>query len=76
MNKLTKQCLAFTLGFAAFIFVIGYAGSFEYADEVCYNMPEQAYEAIVKKLGSDASQKEIAAEYMENRTYYDNLKLW
>lgn len=76
MNRITKQCIAFTIGFIAFIFALGYAGSFEYADEVCYNMPEQVYEAIVKKLGEDASQKDIAAEYMENRNYYNNLKSW
>lgn len=74
MNRITKQCLAMAIGTAAFILLLGYAGSYEYAEEVCLSMPDIAYENIILKLGDGASNKEIAAEYMGNREYYDNLE--
>lgn len=70
INKLTKS----VLGVLGFIAVLGYAGSYEYAEQVCYTMPEEAYYTILDTLGDDASQKAIAEEYMSKKEYYDNLE--
>ena len=68
-----KTLVKTILGTIAFILVLGWAGSYEYADIVIQSMPEKAYDTIVSQLGSDASQKEIAEEYIERRDYYDHL---
>ena len=68
-----KTLVKAILGTTAFILVLGYAGSYEYAEIVIQSMPEKAYTTIVSNLGKDASQKEIAEEYMDRREYYDNL---
>ena len=74
MNRTSRICLQTIVGLIAFIAVIGYAGSYEYAEEVCYTMPDEAYQTIVEKLGDDASERAIAAEYMKHKKYYDTLK--
>lgn len=73
MNRISKQCIVFVTGLVAFVSVLGYAGSYEYAEQVVYTMPQEAYEAIVIRLGDEASCKEIAREYMDNKAYYDSL---
>lgn len=74
MNRTSRICLQTIVGLVAFIALLGYAGSYEYAEQICYTMSDEAYHIIVAKLGDDASQKEIAAEYMKNRTYYESIK--
>lgn len=73
MNRLTKQCLAFLLGMIAFLFVCGMVGRQDYAEQVVYTMPQEAYEQIVLKLGDGVSKWDIANEYQNNKQYYDNL---
>lgn len=73
MNRLTKQCLAFLLGMIAFLFVCGMIGRQDYAEQVVYTMPQEAYEQIVLKLGDGASKCDIADEYQNNKQYYDSL---
>ena len=72
MNRLTKQVLAFVVGIIIFLMLIGYAGSEDYAECVVYGMSQQAYEAVVEKIGS-SDNKEVAKEYMSNKEYYDSL---
>ena len=74
MNRLTKQCIVAGLAIAGFIGLMGFAGSYEYADEVVYNMPEEVYYTILDTLGDDCSNKAVAAEYMSKKEYYDNLQ--
>lgn len=71
MNQVTKQVLAAALGFMAFLFVLGIAGRYDYASEIVYNMPEEAYYTILDTLGDDATEIAIAEEYMDNKEYYD-----
>ena len=70
----TKEFIIALVAIFAFIGIIGYAGSYEWAEEVCYSMPEEAYYSILDTLGDDASQKDIAEEYMNKKEYYDNLE--
>lgn len=76
MTLFTKQCIVSVIATLAFIALMGITGTFEYAEQICYTMPEQVYEQITRKLGPDASQRAIAAEYLDNQEYYDNLKTW
>lgn len=73
MNRLSKQCIVAVLACIGFISLLGITGTYEYADEVVYNMPEEAYYKILDTLGDDPSNRAVAAEYMENKEYYDNL---
>lgn len=74
MNRFKKQCIVAGFGLAAFIGLIGTVGSYEYADEVVYSMPEEVYYTILDTLGDDCSNKAVAEEYMSKREYYDNLQ--
>ena len=70
MNRLSVVALALLL----FTIALGVVGSYDYADEVVYSMPEHVYYRILDTLGDDCSNKAVAAEYMKNREFYDNLK--
>lgn len=70
MNKLSLTALAVLV----FTIALGWVGSYDYADDVVYNMPEHVYYTILDTLGDDCSNKAVAAEYMKNREYYDNIK--
>lgn len=72
-NRTTKQIALFVTGFILFIFLMGIGGSADYAEQVVYTMPQEAYEAIYLKLGDGCSNREIANEYMSNKQYYDSL---
>ena len=74
MDRFKKQCIVAAFGLAAFIGLIGTVGSYEYADEVVYSMPEAVYYTILDTLGDDCSNKAVAEEYMSKREYYDNLQ--
>lgn len=56
------------------IIIVGYAGRFEYAEQVIYNLSESQYYQIKKDLGGEASSIEIADKYNENKQYYDRIK--
>lgn len=73
MNQLTKQVVIFTIGFFALFCLLGIVGSADYSEQVVYTMPQEAYEAIFLKLGSDCSDRQIAKEYMSNKEFYDSL---
>lgn len=74
MNRLSQQCIVAVIAILGFIVLVGTVGSYEYADEIVYSMPDAVYESIQKELGEDASNKAVAAEYMNKRHYYDNLQ--
>lgn len=74
MTRFHKQCLVSVFAIAAFIGVMGVAGSYEYADQIVYNMPEHVYYRILDTLGDDCSNKAVAAEYMSKKEFYDSLK--
>jgi hypothetical protein len=71
-----KEVLIAVIAMCGFIGILGYAGTYEWAEEVCYSMPAEAYFTILDTLGEDATMKEIAREYMDNREYYDTLEEW
>ena len=73
MNRLTKQVLVFLLGCIVFFILLGLVGRQEYAEQVVYTMPQEAYEQIIITLGDGASNVDIAEEYMKNKEFYDNL---
>lgn len=73
MNRLSKQLIASVLAIIGFLYVMGIAGSYDYADEVVYAMDDEVYYSITKKIGK-ASNKEVVAEYERNKEYYGSLK--
>ena len=73
MNRLSKQIIVSVLAIIGFLYVMGIAGSYDYADEVVYAMDDEVYYSITKKIGK-ASNKEVVAEYERNKEYYDSLK--
>ena len=74
MNRLSKQCIVAILAIIGFIGLLGVTGTYEYADQVVYAMPENVYYTILDTLGDDCSNKAVAAEYMSKKEYYDNLQ--
>uniref|UniRef100_UPI003FEF5125 hypothetical protein n=1 Tax=Bacteroides cellulosilyticus TaxID=246787 RepID=UPI003FEF5125 len=70
LNIISKRiCIA--LGAAVFIILLGWTGHQDYVEQICYNMPEDTYEAISLKLGDRASNSAIAEEYMKNKKFWD-----
>lgn len=61
-------------GLMAFVCILGIAGSYEWASEIVYDMPEEVYYTILDTLGDDASEKAIAEEYWKHKEYYDSIK--
>jgi hypothetical protein len=72
MNRLSRQIIVALLAISGFLYLMGIAGSYDYADEVVYSMDDVVYYTITQKIGK-ASNKEIVAEYEANKQYYDNL---
>lgn len=70
MNKLSLTALAVLV----FTIAVGWVGSYDYADDVVYNMPEHVYYTILDTLGDDCSNKAVAEEYMSKKDYYNNLQ--
>jgi hypothetical protein len=66
-----KKVVAGIIGILGFLYILGVAGSYDFADEVVYSMDDQVYELIIKKIGK-TSNKDVANEYLENREYYDS----
>lgn len=56
----------------AFLLLLGWAGHYDYQDEVIQSIPCVAYEEITNKVGSDAD--DIIREYREHQSYYDSLE--
>ena len=73
MNRLSRQIIVALLAIFGFLYLMGVAGSYDYADEVVYTMDDEVYYSITQKIGK-TSNKEVVAEYEKNREYYDSLK--
>ena len=76
MNKV-RNLILFLIAFMAvigFMTVIGFVGSYEFASEVVSSLSEEQYDTIVNDIGKDASEKQIARQYLDNREKYDSLK--
>ena len=67
-----KKLLMVAVATIAFMSVLGIVGSYDYADAVVYSLRNEAYEAMITKIGK-ASNTEVAAAYFSNRNYYDSL---
>lgn len=52
------------------LLLIGIAGSFDYTEEVVYNMPTSTYKAM-KEMGM--KDKKIASEYQKNKAKWDSV---
>ena len=74
MNRLSKQCIVAVLAIIGFIRLLGITGTYEYADQIVYTMPEEVYYRVPDTLGNDCSNRAVAAEYMSKKEYYDNLQ--
>lgn len=68
-----KKILFTIAAIAGFIYLLGIVGSYDHADEVVYSMSDEVYEAITDKIGK-ASNRDVAAEYFNNKSYYDSIK--
>lgn len=68
-----KEIILTAVACISFIALMGTVGTYDYASAVVQSMPEEAYYTILDTLGDDATERAIAAEYMANREYYDNL---
>lgn len=51
MNRLSKQIIVSVLAIIGFLYMMGIAGSYDYADEVVYAMDDEVYYSITKKIG-------------------------
>ena len=70
MNKV-RNLILFLIAFMA---VIGFVGSYEFASEVVSSLSDEQYDTIVNEIGKDASEKQIAKQYLDNRERYDSIK--
>ncbi len=62
------------LGICGFVFLLCMmciVGTIDYRETVIYNMPNEMYNDIKKKVGS--SDKAIVKEYMKNKQHYDSF---
>lgn len=66
-----KASLLFGLGL---FLILSFAGTVDYSEQVVMNMTQETYDAIVEKLGDEASDYEIVQEYKNNKEYYDRNK--
>lgn len=57
----------------AAIAILGIAGRMDYTEEVIYSMPQCVYDSIRAHLGTDATDSEIAEEYMDHRAHWDKV---
>lgn len=73
MKTITQHLVVSIIAIAGFIAVMGIAGTYDYADQVVYTMPDATYQAITKRIGK-ASNVKVAKEYMSNKAYYDTFK--
>lgn len=58
------------IGLSVLLILLSVTSTMDYTEEVIYNMPNATYRTIQKKLGPDASDYDIAREYMRNRDLY------
>ena len=64
--KAIKIIFALLAAFA----LLAFAGTFDYTEQVIYNMPAETYKQIKEKLGNDCTAYQIAREYTRNYELY------
>lgn len=72
MNKLSER-LIISLLFIATVTAYAIAAREDYNQAVIESIPDEAYIEIIKKLGSDAGNNAIVAEFEANKEYYEAL---
>lgn len=70
--KVNRLCLNIFCVLVAFL-IIGVAGRYDYNEDIIYNMPDNAYKALKKKLGDKCSDTELVNEYQKNTVYWDSI---
>lgn len=65
--------LTYIIGFAAFLFIMGVAGNYDWAEEVLESVPCELYQEIKKEIGGDPSEVKIAEYYLDNKKRLDTL---
>lgn len=70
----TKKFILGIVVLSGFIALMGIVGSYDYAEQIIYNMPDSAYEEVIKRVGKEASSITIANEYMDNKEFYDKYR--
>lgn len=66
MGKLVIALAVFSLSYMM-------AGTYDISEEIVMEMPQEAYEAVMLKVGDNASYTTIAKEYLKNQKYYDSF---
>ena len=69
MNTISRNLLILL----AVIIAICFVGQYDYNSEIIYNMSNETYCAIKKKL-SDVSESKIVDEYTSNKAYWDSIE--
>lgn len=69
-----KKISTFILLLIAMMAIIGFAGSYEFASEIVYGLTEAQYDSISNDIGENASEKQVAKQYLENKKRYDSIK--
>lgn len=65
MKREYKQLSLFILGFITLFFILGLAGRSDYTEEIIYTMSNSTYDSIKVELGNNATDYEIAKEYIK-----------
>lgn len=68
MNRISKACIAITI--AAFAYAV-LSQHNDYAADINEGISESSMLSIREKLGDNASNIEIAREYITNKDFYD-----
>ena len=69
-----KKELVHLLAIVGVIIAICVVGSFDYNDEILYNMSEGTYQVLREKLG-DVSSTVLVETYIKDQAYWDSLGL-
>lgn len=73
MKETKKQFILFAIVMAAFLVAIGIVGRVDQTVEIIESMPRGVYMAVKSVVGQDASDYDIADEYMCHKEMYDTL---
>lgn len=68
MNRISKACIAITIAAVAYAVLSQHN---DYAADINEGISESAMLSIREKLGDNASNIEIAREYITNKDFYD-----
>jgi len=68
MNRISKACIAITIAAVAYAVLSQHN---DYAADINEGISESAMLSIRAKLGDNASNIEIAREYITNKDFYD-----